>query len=404
MKIGIIREGKIPPDSRVVLTPDHCHKIQEKYNIQILVEHSENRCFDNGTYSQKGIKVVKNIEDCSILLGVKEVPIDELIPNKTYFFFSHTIKGQVYNRKLLQAILDKKIRLIDYEVLTNEAGQRVIAFGRFAGMVGAHNALYTYGQRTSLFHLDRMTAFDVYNDAVQQYRIINFPNIKVVVTGMGRVANGACEVLDDMGFTRVKPLDFTTSCYNNPVYTQLDVTDYARHKEGKDFSQTDYFENPQSFESNFRSFYVAADIFINGIFWDTRAPAFFTTDEMKQAEFQISVIADVTCDIAPETSVPSTLRASTIADPIYGYDPRTGTETKPFQTDCIDVMAVDNLPNEMPKDASTAFGEQFIEHILPILTKEFNHPMIQRATIAVNGHLGPHFQYLQDFVNGAPLK
>jgi len=400
MKIGIIKEGKNPPDSRVVLTPDQCVQIERDFGVEIVVQESENRCFSNDTYSQKGVKLVKNVEDCDMLIGVKEVPIHQLIPNKTYSFFSHTIKAQPYNRDLLKAIVDKNIHLIDYEVLTNDHGQRVIAFGRFAGMVGAHNGLMTLGMRTKLFQLDRMTSFDRYKDAIEQYKSINFPNVKVVVSGNGRVANGACEVLNDMGFTKVAPRDYIHESFSFPAYTQLPCEEYVESKDGSAFDKQKFYQNPDSYKIKFAEYSKVSDVFINGIYWDPKAPAFFTAEEMKSDNFKIRVIADVTCDIAPEASIPSTLRPSTIADPIYGYDPESESESAPFSDTSIDIMAVDNLPNELPKDASESFGEQFIEHVLPNLIEGFDHPMIQRASIAKKKDLGAHFEYLRAYLNG----
>lgn len=399
MKIGIIKEGKNPPDTRAVLPPEQCVHIQENFDVEIVVEKSKNRCFSDETYSQKSIKLTDNVENCDILIGVKEVPIDQLIPNKTYSFFSHTIKAQAYNRDLLRAVLAKNIRLIDYEVLTNDTGGRVIAFGRFAGMVGAHNGLMTYGLRTKAFSLNRMNTFDRYVDAIEQYKSTTFPAIKVVVTGNGRVANGSCEVLDDMGFQMVSPSDYLDQSFQVPVYTQLPCEEYVERKDGGTFVKKDFFGHPENYKIKFAPYTQVSDIFINGIYWDPKAPAFFTKDDMKRSDYKIKVIADVTCDIAPESSIPSTIRPSTIADPIYGYDPHEEKECPPFTPKSIDIMAVDNLPNELPKDASQSFGEQFIAHVLPNLLVGFDHPMIERATIAVDGDLGKHFEYLRDYVS-----
>ncbi|MEM8528259.1 MAG: alanine dehydrogenase, partial [Bacteroidota bacterium] len=194
MKIGIIREGKIPPDARVPLTPKQCRKIEANFPVDISVEPSENRVFKDEEYVKQEVTLSKDMENCEVLMGVKEVPIDNLIPNKTYFFFSHTIKEQVYNRELLQAILAKNIRLIDYEVLTDEKSRRLIAFGRFAGMVGAHNGLWTYGKRTGIFELKRMKDYKDYAEAKAFYKAVQFPPIKIVLTGTGRVGKGAAEV------------------------------------------------------------------------------------------------------------------------------------------------------------------------------------------------------------------
>ncbi|MDX1406950.1 MAG: NAD(P)-dependent oxidoreductase [Saprospiraceae bacterium] len=399
MKIGIIREGKVPPDSRVPLIPEQCRVLREEQGMDLVVQASEVRCFPNDDYRVAGVPVVASVDDCDLLLGVKEVPVNELVPAKTYFFFSHTIKEQPYNRKLLRTILEKDIRLIDYEVLTDDAGMRLIAFGRFAGMVGAHNAMWTYGRRTGMFSLPRMKDCLDYDAARDAYHRTAFPSCRVVLTGTGRVANGAAEVLDDMGFHRMAPAEYLSSQRTGPVYTQLAVCDYAQSRDGSPCTEQTYFLYPERFVSQFDRFLGCSHIMINGIYWDPRAPAFFTLDEMRAPDFSIQVIADVTCDIAPDSSVPSTLRPSTIADPVYGFDPHSGKEAEPFQPGAIDVMAIDNLPNEMPRDASEAFGAQFIDRILPELFKE-DSAILERATIAHKGKLGVHFAYLEEYVKG----
>ena len=399
MKIGIIKERKTPSDSRVVFDPSQCKRLVH-LGIDLVVESSDVRCFSDEDYRAQDIKIVSDVSDCDVLLGVKEVPIDALISNKTYFFFSHTIKEQEYNRGLLQAIIKKNIRLIDYEVLTNDQGTRVIAFGRFAGMVGAHNALWTYGQRSSLLSMSRMKDLYDYQAAQAVYADINIPPVKIVLTGTGRVANGAAEVLQDMGIQKVRPIDYVTTQYDGPVFTQLNSFYYARRKDGEVFDDVrDFYNNPAQYDSDFHHFLPMSDIMINGIYWDNDAPAFFTKDQMKTDKFGIKVIADVTCDIAPVSSIPSTLRASTIDDPVFGYDAGLDQEVAAFSANAIDVMSIDNLPNEMPRDASTAFGEMFIDHVLPAL-KNPNDKLLNRATIAHNGVLGDHFDYLSDYIEG----
>lgn len=399
LTIGIIREGKIPPDTRVPLTPAQCHHIQQAYGIGIRVQSAPSRCYTDQEYRDAGIAVVEDVSDCGILMGVKEVPVDQLIPGKTYFFFSHTIKKQAHNRALLRAILDRRIRLIDYETLTDERGERLIAFGRFAGMVGAHNALYTYGARTSSFHLPRMKDCRDYEEAKAIYSTLDLPPVRIVLTGTGRVAGGCVAVLEDMGIERLSPAAFLEEAGNDrPVYTQLGSREYTRRRDGLPFDKAHFYANPGEYVSNFAPYAAVADIFINGIYWDTRAPAFFSAEEMATPSFNPRVIADVTCDIAPESSVPSTLRASTIQDPVYGYDPRTQKEIAAYSPDGIDIMAIDNLPNELPRDASQAFGTQFIEHVLTELTGEGDSSVLSRATIAEGGRLTAKFSYLSDFV------
>ena len=400
MKIGIIREGKTPPDSRVALTPKQCHYISEIYHVDIVVQPSPTRCYSDEEYRRAGVRVAEDMENCDVLLGVKEVKISDLIPNKTYFFFSHTIKAQAYNQKLLQAIVKKNIHLIDYETIKNSKGERLIAFGHYAGMVGAHNGLWTYGKRTGAFKLKRLKDCHDYQEAIQEYQRTDFPNLKVVLTGTGRVAHGAIEVLKDMGFKKVSPADYRARIFNEPVFTQLAARDYAKRKDGSAFHKNDFYTQPELFESDFMQYAIISDIFVNGIYFDPKAPAFFTAAEMRNHDFKIEVIADVTCDIAPESSVPSTLRASTIAGPVFGYNPKTEAENEPFLMDCIDIMSIDNLPNELPRDASSFFGRQFLSNVLPELLHFDDSDILQNASIINDGDLTSGFEYLRDYLEG----
>lgn len=399
MKIGIIREGKVPPDSRVPLTPAQCRDILEKYPLQLVVKPAAGRCYSNREYENAGIPMSNHLSDCDVLMGVKEVPIKQLIPNKTYFFFSHTIKKQAYNRDLLRACVERKIKLLDYEVLTNEKGKRLIAFGKFAGMVGAHNGIMTYGRRTGDFKLPRMNSLHDYAAAKRVYAATELPKMKIVLTGTGRVGTGAAKVLDDMGIRKVSPSDFLENEYEKAVYTQLDCRDYAARRDGSKFVKRDFYDNPSSYKSIFAPYAAIADVMINGIFWDNAAPAFFSTEDMRGDAFNIKVIADVTCDIAPVSSIPSTIEASTIADPIFGFDPKTGKKAAPHGEGIVDMMTIDNLPNELPRDASQAFGNQFIKHILDELLNP-NSSVIARATVTENGDLGEHFEYLRNYLEG----
>ncbi len=400
LQLGIIREGKIPPDSRVPLTPQQCQWIQENYPIDISVQPSDGRCYSNKEYEEQGISLKENLDHCEILMGVKEVPIDLLIPNKNYFFFSHTIKKQSYNRKLLQACVEKHIRLLDYEVLTNEQGKRLIAFGVFAGMVGAHNGMMTYGRRTGLFDLPQMKDYFDYQTAVNDYQTKEFPKMKIVLTGAGRVGSGAKKVLDDMNIREVEPAQFLNQEFNEAVYTQLECDEYVARKDGSPFVREDFYQNPNQYKSIFKPYTQVADVMINGIYWDNNAPAFFSKEDMKEDDFNIQVIADVTCDIAPISSIPSTIFASTIADPIFGYNPHTEKEDEPHQAHVVDMMTIDNLPNELPRDASQSFGEQFIQHILQEVLEIEKSQVMERASIAKNGNLGSYFEYLRAYLEG----
>jgi len=396
-KIALIREGKTPPDRRVALSPEQAAALIEK-GIDLVVEPSEHRIFTDEEYAALGVPLQADLSDRDLLLGIKEVVIDELRANKSYCYFAHVIKEQPYNRKLLQAMLRLNIRHLDYEVMTDERSRRLIAFGYFAGVVGAHNGLWAYGRRTGSFSLPRMKDLFDYAAAKEVYAQTELPKLRVVLTGTGRVGQGAARVLDDIGIQKVSPQDFLQRDFDHPVYTQLVCQDYARRKDGGPFDKPEFYAHPERYESRFMPFAKRADLFINGIYWDNKAPAFFTKEEMQAPDFAIQTIADVTCDIAPVASVPSTLRASTIADPVFGYDAAANAEVAPYQTNHVDVMSIDNLPSELPRDASRAFGEMFLEHILPEFSKA-DSDILERATVCRGGKLGSHFGYLEDYVN-----
>lgn len=398
-KIGLIREGKIPIDKRVPLTPEQAKKLKENHDVSIRAQSSSIRCFADKEYEAEGISVVEDISDCDILLGVKEVPIDQLIENKTYFIFSHTTKKQPYNRKLLQAIVSKNIRLIDYENLTNKEGHRVVAFGRWAGIVGAYNGILTYGKRSNLFNLRSANQCHDFEELQIELEKISLPPIKIVLTGGGRVAHGAMEVLDAKGIKKASPEEFLKEQFVEAVYTQLNMDDYNLSLDGQPFTHDVFHTYPERFKGDFLKYAKVADLLIAGAYWDPKAPVLFTREDVTKPEFNIKVIADITCDI--EGSIPSTLRASTIDEPLYDYSANDGAEKIALSSDeNITVMAVDNLPCELPRDASHAFGEQLLKNVLPHLLGDDKEGVIKRATICENGKLTEQFSYLQDYLDG----
>ena len=400
MKIGLIKEGKSPPDKRVPLSPKQCKWIKEKYpNVELVVQKSPIRKYKDQDYLNEGIKVVDKVEDCDVLLGVKEVPIDELIPNKKYFFFSHTFKKQPYNRKLLQAIIEKNIQLIDWETITNIKGQRLIAFGRFAGIVGCYNGLLGYGIKNNSYALKRAHLCEDRLEMENELANLQLPtNFKLVITGGGRVAGGAIEVLEKTNIKRVSPDEFLNGNFRYPVFTQLDVEDYFSRDDNNSFDKSAFFNNPSGHNSTFMNYAKKANLYVACHYWDNRSPLIFSREDAKNPNWKISVVADVSCDI--DGPVASTIRPSTIADPLYGYDPFTEKEVDFFDQNSIGVMAVDNLPCELPKDASTEFGKMFIEHVLEPLTGNDPDDIIFRASETMNGKLTPHFEHLQDYLEG----
>ncbi|MEQ9426188.1 MAG: NAD(P)-dependent oxidoreductase [Cyclobacteriaceae bacterium] len=399
-RIGIIREGKTPPDHRVPLTPTQAKFINESYqDVEVVCQTSTIRCFNDYQYEEEGIKIVESLDDCDIIFGVKEVEINDLLDDKTYFFFSHTIKEQPYNQGLLQEILTKKIRLIDYEVLTSEDGQRIIAFGRWAGIVGAYNGLYTIGKRYNLYDIRRAHECFNYDDFKSEYKKIKLPPGKIAITGGGRVAKGAIEVLNGVGLRKVIPSDYIEKYYHETVFTQLNNRDYNKHKEGASFNRGEFFTNPENFERDFKKFAHETDLLIAAAYWDPAAPVLFTREEACQNDFRIKMIADITCDI--EGSIPSTKKPSTIDDPIYDWDPTQDKICPVFSDEGnISVMAVDNLPCELPRDASEDFGNQLIKNVLPHLLGDDSRRIIADATITKDGQLTEKFSYLSDYADG----
>lgn len=402
MKIGLIREEKIPADARVVLTPKQCSFLVGLYpEFVIKVQSSDVRIFKDDEYRAEGIEVTEDVSDCDYLFGVKEVPDASLIPNKTYFFFSHTKKKQPYNQHLMQTLLAKKIKMIDYESLVYENGQRIIGFGFYAGIVGAHNALLTYGKKHGLFTLKPAHQCHDLKEMYEQYITIHLPNIKVVVTGDGRVAHGIIAVLKELDFQSVPAQDINQIHYSNPVYTQLRNENLYQHQVTHTYFRDDFHKNPEAYESQFHNYYNV-DILMNGIYWDINIPPLFELKDIKDPKFTINVIADVTCDV--DGSIPLTVKTTKIADPVFGYDKNSNQVVAPFMNDnnIIDIMAVDNLPSELPRDASEHFGNHIIRHILPEILKK-QSDILDRATICENGKLTSNFEYLSDYAYGEIL-
>ncbi|SDE53324.1 Alanine dehydrogenase [Pricia antarctica] len=399
MKFGIIRERKNPPDRRVVLSPKACQKVLSTHrNAEIIVEPSPIRTYTDAEYRAAGIVVGPKMEDCDVLLGVKEVPIDDLIPNKKYFFFSHTIKKQPYNRELLRAILDKNIELYDHEVITNAKEQRLVAFGRYAGIVGAYNGFRAYGLKYDLFKLPKAEKLPNQTALIDALKKVPLPNIKILLTGRGRVGNGSREMLDGMGMRRVNVAAYLSEEFKEPVYCQIDAGEYNKRKDGVRGNKADFFQNPGEYKSDFYRFAEVTDFYIAGHFYGQGAPYLFTREDAKQTDFKIKVVADVSCDI--DGPVASTIRPSTIADPIYGYDPKKEKETNFKNKSAIAVMAVDNLPCELPRDASEGFGEAFLKNVIPAFFNGDKDGVLHRARMTQNGKLTERYSYLQDYVDG----
>ncbi|GAA3785406.1 NAD(P)-dependent oxidoreductase [Corallibacter vietnamensis] len=400
IKFAIIKERKNPPDRRVVFSPEKLAEARTQFpEAEFVVESSDIRIFPDEAYRKLGFTVTDDVSDCDVMLGVKEVPIPNLIPDKKYFYFSHTIKKQPYNRKLLQAMLEKNIEMFDHETIVKKSGARLIGFGRYAGLVGAYNGFRALGLRDGLFTLPKVETLADLDEVKAELDKITLPsNLKVLLTGTGKVAYGAKEILDHLKIKEISDALYLTSSFTEPVYVMADVMEYAKRKDGKVGNKHAFYKDPTGYESNFMAYAKETDFFIAGHFYGNNAPYLFTRDDAKKADFKINLVADVSCDI--DGPVASTIRPSTIADPFYGYDPETEQEVAFDAENAITVMAVDNLPCELPKDASEGFGDMFLEHVIPAFFNNDERGILKRARITQKGKLTERFAYLQDYVNG----
>lgn len=399
IKFAIVKERKNPPDRRVVFSPEKLKQASDQFSNAIFkVEASDIRVFSDASYKAEGFEVTDSVSDCEVMIGVKEVPIDDLIPNKKYFFFSHTIKKQPYNRKLLQAILNKNIELYDHETIIKANTDRLIGFGRYAGLVGVYNGFRALGLRDKEFTLPKVETLADLNAMKAELDKITLPNIKILLSGTGKVARGAKEILDHLQIKQVSDALYLTSKFTEPVYCLVDVMEYTKRIDGKVGNTTEFYANPSGYQSNFMPYAKQTDYFIAGHFYGNGAPYLFTREDAKQPDFNINLIADISCDV--DGPVASTLRSSTIADPFYGYDAITEKEVAFNNKGAITVMAVDNLPCELPKDASEGFGEQFLKYVIPAFFNNDKEGILQRAKITENGKLTTRFSYLQDYVDG----
>lgn len=399
MKFGILKERKNPPDRRVIFAPNELVRLKQQYqSVNVQVESSDIRVFTDEQYENLGIEVTNDISDCDFLFGVKEVPIENLISNKSYFFFSHTIKKQPYNRKLLQAVLEKNIDLYDHETIVNSTNHRLIGFGKYAGIVGAYNSIRAFGIKFELFKLPKAETLSGKEALITHLKRLVLPPLKFVITGTGKVGNGVKEILDAIKVKEVTVENYLTKNYTQPVYTQIDVLQYNKRKDGQILNFTDFYDNPQQYVSDFERFTKVSDIYITGHFHANEAPVILTREMLHSKDCKIKVVGDISCDV--NGPIACTVRSSTIAEPFYGYLPSEDKEVDVFHPAAIVVMAVDNLPCELPKDASEGFGEMFMEHVIPAFFNEDKDGLLLRAKITENGKLTPRFSYLQDYVNG----
>ena len=398
MKFGIVKERKNPPDKRVVFSPEALVKLKKQFPIiDIEVESSDIRVFSDEEYAALGITVTDDISSCDVFFGVKEIPIDALIKNKKYFFFSHTIKQQAHNQKLLKAILEKNIELFDHETIVDQNNNRLIGFGRYAGIVGAYNGLRAFGTKFELFNIPKAHTLSGKDMLISKLKRQILPPIKIVLTGSGKVASGAEEILNGMKIKQVSIDNFLQKKYSEAVYVQIDVLDYNKRTDGSKPDKLDFYKNPTNYISDFERFTKVADIFIAGHFYGNNAPIILSREMLLAKDCNLKVVADISCDV--NGPIACTIRASTIENPFYGYYPVEDKEVDIFHPAAIVVMSVDNLPCELPKESSEGFGEMFLEHVIPAFFNGDKDGILKRSKMTEKGKLTAKFSYLQDYAD-----
>ena len=396
MKIGIIKEYKLPPDKRVVFSPEKCIETLQKFpQVEFFIEKSDIRCFSDLEYEEMGLNVVTDLSNCDVLIGVKEVPIEKLIDNKKYFFFSHTIKKQPYNKKLLQQIIKKNIELFDHETIVDNNNNRLIGFGYYAGVIGAYNGLRAYGLKNHTFSIPKAIDLKDRQEFNSILKSLSIPNMKILLTGKGRVGSGTKEVLDFLKIKEVSAQDFINETYNESVYVNIDVLDY-NYSDSIENTVSNFYNYPEKFRSTFSKFLSVSDIYFAGHYHNPKAPKLITLDDIKNPDFNVQVIADISCDI--DGPIASTIRPSTIENPTYGFHKEKLVECDFLDENALAVMAVDNLPCELPRDSSEMFGEMFLKYVIPSFFNNDQENILKNSKITSEGSLTDRFSYLSDYI------
>jgi len=431
--IGIRHEDKYKMERRVALTPTHVKSLIENHDMRVLVESSPKRVFTDDEYAAVGAEIVSDLSEAQVIFGVKEMPIDFFEEKKTYIFFSHTIKGQEYNMPLLSRMIEKKINLIEYEKITDDDGKRLIFFGRFAGLAGTINSLWSLGQRwlemgyeTPFAKLKQSHKYNSLEDAIHAIAMAgseilekgfhkDLLPITIGVTGYGNVAKGAQEILALLPTESISPEELLklkdSGNYNNStIYTSIFKEEHiSRPKDSNSkFELRDYYDHPEKYENNFEQYVPELTVLMNCMYWDPRYPRIITKDFLadlyKKGALKLTVIGDVTCD--PDGSIEATHMGTFIEDPVYVYNPKSRKPSMGFKGEGLLIMAVDILPSELPREASQAFSDALVNFVPEIVKTDFNTSFedlslplaIKRALILHQGKYTPAFQYMKEYI------
>ena len=404
--IGIVRETR-DDENRTPIVPEHVELIKKKYpNLKIIVQPSANRCFKDDEYKNCGAEINHDLNNCNFIFGVKEINKEFLLYCKTYLFFSHTYKlnkeGDQNNlnnssqekKELLKSILEKKIRLIDYENIRDKNTKRYLGFGRFAGIVGCYNTLNLILEEFKKQPLARAYKINSYERLVNNLKNLYFPKMRILITGDGRVARGVVELIKHTNIKEVSTDTYINYDSKEPIFCNLKTKDYVTNSKLNEFNLDHFIKNPKEYKSDALKYLKNTDIFISAHYWDPNSPKIFEKNDLYDL-INLKIIGDITCDI--NGSVPTTIRSSTIEHPNYYIEKNNLKETSK-SNESLSIMAVDNLPSELPRDSSHEFSEGIMNEVMPYLLKD-DDGRILNATITSDGSFLKKYNYLSNYIN-----
>ncbi len=431
--IGIRHEDKYLMERRVAIIPGHAKKLIEEQGLKILVQKSPKRIFTHDDYVSKGAALVDSLKDAPVIIGIKEIPEDFFEEGKTYIFFAHVIKGQPYNMPMLKKMIEKNVTLIDYEKIEDEVGKRLIFFGRYAGIAGMINSLWSLGQRLKEYGIEtpftKIKQSHFYSSLSEAIKVISDVGHEIVehglpkeltpltigFTGYGNVSTGAQEIAGLLPIKEITPegllaLKERKNLPENVIYKVVfKEWDLSQPKdEIKEFDLADYYSHPERYKSVFEQYIPHLTMLMNCMYWNERYPRIVTKDYLEKlfsgGRPKLTVIGDVTCD--RDGSIECTHKGTEIEDPVFVYDPFTRKPLMGFKGTGILVMAVDILPSELPRDASIGFSNALFKFIKPITTADYDLKFeeidlpapIKRAMILHKGKFTPSFKYIEQYL------
>lgn len=432
--IGIRHEDRYEMERRAPLTPQHVERLIKTKKLDFVIQSSEKRIFKDYEYEKAGAKISDSLENCGVILGVKEMPDWFFEPEKTYVFFSHVIKGQPYNMLMLRKMMELGCNLIDYEKVVDEQGKRLIFFGHYAGLAGMINSLWALGLKLkeqgirspfekikqAHHYASLKEAQDAVSEAGENIASNGLPEqicpLVIAITGYGNVSQGAQQLLSLLPVKEILPEKLLTLRSRNKLPNNLIYKVVFREEHlvepidaSDSFSLHTYYANPEQFAPVFEKYVQHLDMLVNCIYWDARYPRLLTKDFLQEhfnsGKTTLKVISDISCDV--NGSVECTNLAATIEEPLFVYNPLSREITMGHEGEGILMMTVDILPAELPRDSSNGFADVLVNFVKPIADADFNENFedlelpkaIKRALILHRGRLTPDFAYLEEFIN-----